>query len=335
MIMRKFSFCLCIAAVIALFIIGHFVNRYDNLFFALSKFEPNASISKVDEADFSLTYEAASSGILRTVTNIDTKILGVNYRYGDIMDLEMRSGSFFTQSAQDEKRKVVVLNEKLAFDSLGSFDISGNEVKINGEVYIVTGVIADNMDERILYLHADGMAGSLMTIIDTPEKSIENLKSIGVSDSKYYLANLSEIANVVRQKGILAILIFAVLSLILLIVKSIGKTLALAKQLREINREKYLKDIIKSREMGKFALFSLLSFLETVLALIAFLKSGEIILKWNKYAWELGDITTMAFGGRVQTLQRLCAYSNIAFAVFIGGIILGFINIKGDKQRIR
>ena len=335
--LQRISITICLISTIVLFLIGDFTGGYDNLLFVSSKVDSNASVSKADDAEFLITYETISTGMIRAVSNIETKILGVNYRHANILGCKMKGGSFFTKAAQDEKRKVVVLNETVAFKTFGNFDISGNEIELNGEFYMVIGVIEDGLEEPVVYLPASlvgGIAGDFIAVVDVEEKTLADLKTIGISENKFHFVNLDKIAGVVRNKALLAVLLFGSLVLVWLMNKGLRHSSLLFKQLQEIGKEKYFSEVIGSPAAKQFLLFGILIILGISATLVLFLKSVEIILQWRAYADALSEIATTAFGGRIQLLQKLYSYSNIAFAVFSGGIVIGFINVKRDKQGV-
>jgi len=314
-----------VLSIASLFILGSYAKGCDTLFFACPKIDAAARIEKA--AELNLTYEALaeSSGI---------KVYGTNHAYARILGYSMTSGSFFTQTAQDEKRKNAVLNETLAFEAFGSFDITGNIYKINNEPYVVVGVVDDRQDEKNAYIPEAETASAFLSIIETEEKAIADLKSLGINENRFYLVNISEIAGVVRAKPWLAIMTVIVLTLIVLIRVTITQIVRLAKKLKLVVREKYWRELLKTNEIRRFMALAVTTAVEIVIALWMFLKATQIYLQWAKYAGEINEITSLAFGGRVQMLKDLCLYSNIVFCVFLGGMILGVSRIKKHKQSL-
>ena len=324
--MRGISLSLCIFALAGLFILGRLATGYDNLYFAGSKHETTVPVEK--GLDLNITWETAT-------LDIDIGIISVNQNYGRIMGYEMKSGSFFTRSTLEEKRSNTVLNEKLAFDTFGSFDIVGNTYKIRGEPYIVVGVADDRRDESVAYIPAQTTAGSFLAIIDTEEKTVADLKSLGISENRFHLVNLGEISQSLRNKPWLALMGAGIILVTLLLYKTTTRIRALFTTLRQMNRDKYLGELIKTGAARKFFAFTLAGIAETAALLLIILKSAEIILHWAEHAGSLTGVGTPAFGGMIMDLQNLCLYSNILLGIFVGGALIGIISIKRYHQNLR
>lgn len=323
--MRRISLALCLLALLGLFITSRDAGDYENLFFAGPKLDATAPIEKLKELDLILACETAA-------LNLDISIISVNQDYQRILGYDMLSGSFFTQSTLDEKRSNTVLNEKLAFDVFGNFDVEGNTYKIRGEPYIVTGVVNDRREEKTAYIPAQTAANSFLAVIDTEEKTIAELKNIGISENRFHMVNLSEAAYSVRNKPWLALMGAGLIVLARLFGKTAAVLGELVKTLRGMNRKQYPGELVRSAAARKFAVLALAGMAETAAILWILLKMAEIVLHWAKYAGSLKDVVTPAFGGMIPALQNLCLYSNILLGIFIGGAILGLAGLKRDHQ---
>jgi len=320
--LRKISFAICISSLFTLLVFAVWVKGYDNLFFAGAKLEARANTDKASE--LYLAYETAQM-------TMDGKLLYVNHQYRQIMGYEIVSGGFFTSYAQEEKRKNAVLNRKAAFDSFGSFDIAGNIYKIAGEPYVVVGVIDDKQEEKNVYIPAGDTAGYFLVVMETEEKAIADLKSLNVSNNMYNFANLNESARVVKNKPRLALIIAAVLFIVLLILKAVARLKGLIYKIRQKSNDEYWNEVLSSEETRKFLAYSAAVIAGIVAVLWMLLQAAEIILLWTKYASNLDEIVSLAFGGKVLVLQKVCMYSNIAFCLFIGGMIIGGIAFRQNQ----
>lgn len=91
-----------------------------------------------------LTYEVNRAGVISAL-NKNTKVIvtETNGFYADVMQKPLIAGAFFTKTAQDEGKKLAVLNRKAAFKILGDMQAIGNDIKIDGERFTVCGVMAD------------------------------------------------------------------------------------------------------------------------------------------------------------------------------------------------
>ena len=321
------ALCVLVLAIVALFYVSRLAYSYENLFFAGPIVDATVAIDNKDRSSLLyFTYETAAM-------NLEYTLISTNYAYGRVLGYNMRSGSFFTQNAQEELRKNVVLNEKLAFDTFGGFDIEGVTFNINNEPYTVTGVIDDGQEEKNAYIPG-ATATSFMAVIDTEEKVIADLQNIGVRENRFHMVNLSEVAKSVQNKPWLALMCLGIIVLGLLLYRTIRSIYNLTLTLRRMNQDEYLNTLMKSKEARKWAGLLLAAAAETAALLWLFLHSAEMALQWAKFAGSLHDVTSLAFGGKVRDLQNLCLFSNIFLGIFCGGVLLGFIGVKRDKQSV-
>ena len=321
--LRGISGCICITAIIALFIIGHYASGYDNLFFAAPK--SDSSVRVENAAELNLTYEVVSD-------SMGVNIFSVNHAYARLMRYPMINGSFLTQTAQTERRNNVVLNSHLAFEVFGSFDIVGNIYTINNEPHMIVGVIDDHQDERNAYISAVETAAHFLVVFETEEQAIADLKVLGVGVNQFHLVNISEIAEVVKSKPWLALMTAAVFILIATTRRTVMRIFRLAKKIQTVTRKKYWSEMIRSDKARTFGMLVILAVIQMIAAFWTLLKAAQISLHWLEYVGALNGVTSPAFADKVLLLKDLCLYSNIAFCVFIGGMILGGISIKEYKQ---
>lgn len=80
--------------------------------------------------------------------------VGVGGNYFFFHPLRLRSGSYISDS--DFSDDLVVLNEELAWQLFGSFNVAGMEVTINGIPYIVAGVVQNEKDFASSKANTDG-----------------------------------------------------------------------------------------------------------------------------------------------------------------------------------
>lgn len=328
---------ICGAALIALFVLGMAAQGNENLFFACPQVNEAVSIEKADETEAKLTYEIVDTVRVKAAVNIDARQIGTNHFYNDIMGYAMTSGSFFTLNAQQEKRKVAVLNETLAMESFGTFDIAGNQISLNNEMYVIVGVIKDNKEETAVYVPAiltNTSISNFIEVIETEEETLANLKSLGVSQNSFYLANLGEFAKVIKSKFALAWWLIALVVSCFLSIKGVKVIGESVRKVKRLYKEEYLGEVIKSCEVQKIMLFAIGALMGIGIGIYAMLQSAQIFLSWSKYANALEGISTLAFGGKISALQKLSLYSDSAFAFFIGGVGIGIIGAFRHKQNV-
>ena len=328
---------ICGVALIALYVSGMGAQGNENLFFACPQVNDAVAIEKADEIEAKLTYEIVDTVRAKAAVNIDTRQIGTNHFYYDIMGYAMTSGNFFTPIAQQEKRKVAVLNETLALESFGSFDIVGKQISLNNEMYVIVGVIKDNKEETAVYVPAiltNTSISNFIEVIETEETTLANLKSLGVSQNSFYLVSLGEFAKVIKSKFALAWWLLALVVSSFLSIKGIKVIEKSVHKVKRLYKDEYLSEVIKSREVRKIMLVAIGALMGIGIGIYAMLQSAQILLSWSKYANALEGISTLAFGGKISALQELSLYSDSAFALFVGGVGIGIIGAFWHKQNV-
>ena len=102
--------------------------------------EPRAWIDAYS-SELLLGVTRPKSDLLAEMTT-EARITAVGGDYSLIHRMHMLSGSFFTEISYGTRP--VVLDEGLAFSLFSSSDIVGNEIKINGRTFTVSGVVRKN-----------------------------------------------------------------------------------------------------------------------------------------------------------------------------------------------
>lgn len=99
---------------------------------AVAKLEGVAAVAK----ELSNRYQLTAKG-----TNTNTTVMGVTPSYTDVRNLVVETGSFFSESQDQSRAKVVVLGPTTRDDLFGeNADAVGNQIRINGIVFTVIGV---------------------------------------------------------------------------------------------------------------------------------------------------------------------------------------------------
>jgi hypothetical protein len=85
--------------------------------------------------EYLITYETNKAGTISGLNKtLDAIVKGTNFLYPLITGKQIISGAFFTKAAQYEGRKNAVLNEKAAFELLGSMDSMESAEALNSSV---------------------------------------------------------------------------------------------------------------------------------------------------------------------------------------------------------
>jgi len=290
-------------------------------------------LEEFSEEEFLLTYAIRQPATTQAVNSRNSAVLiGTNHNYAGIMKYVLLDGGFFTKSAMDLKSKHVTLNETAAFQIFGSSRIAGNTLKVNGEIWIITGVIQDNDTDNLnLYAPAGvtgGRADSIMVLMDetyTEAYVINALKSIGVRDNAYGFIKLARLANAFDERfsvGWKASLSVAVLFFILV---TGGKLMEDLRFYRGRRRELYFRELLayyrKDFLKTMCGLLVLAGGITVMLAL--FLQILETCLTWQELMPITGELTAGDFGYKLLWLRDYYILSGVLFWICICLILLG------------
>jgi hypothetical protein len=168
-------------------------------------------------SDYLLTYEMKQAGKVYVLNqNIDAVVKGTNYLYTDVMRMPSVSGSFFSKAAQEEGRKLAVLNEKAAFEMLGDMNAIRSEIQIDGDIFTVCGVISDG-DEKNHNIYVplreewgfsapDSFAAVIDPDVETAKEDVMNhLKGLAVSDQSYGFYRLNDYVHAILTKTLFSL----------------------------------------------------------------------------------------------------------------------------------
>ncbi|QUL97892.1 MAG: ABC transporter permease [Candidatus Fermentithermobacillus carboniphilus] len=96
----------------------------------------------------------------------DCSLLGVNEQYAIVRDMKPERGRFFTQVDISTRQKVALLGQNVVTELFGLSDPLGKEIKLNGQTFVVIGVLA---------ARGGGLAGSEDDQVLIPVTSAERL----------------------------------------------------------------------------------------------------------------------------------------------------------------
>lgn len=166
-------------------------------------------IEKVCREGLDVTYEikdtvsAEGAGTVLPVTRIKT-----NPAYRRVLGLHIVRGDFFGGAAQTAGSHHAVLSETAAFWLFGSYDIVGSTVILNGERFLITGIVNDQAkEEAAVYIpadiSADGSADMVPVMLLRTDSSIGEIRNqltrVGVYEANTRFLNLAVMSNLYRQ----------------------------------------------------------------------------------------------------------------------------------------
>lgn len=290
--------------------------------------------------DYVLTYEVNETKSISVLNkNHDVVLKATNYLYGNVMNTTLLSGSFFTKKAQEEGRKIAVLNKKAAFDILGNLDSGDTEIKIDGEVYTVCGVLEDrdktNKNIYIPLAVADGLSppDTFMACVNKNEKNakeevINHLKDLSVTDKSYHFYKLDDFSRTIFTKFLFSIKCTGFVILFFYIVNGLGKIKEKITDIRILSQQYDMADVWKSGWrnfvsvvlkgiiMGSAAVFMLLLFLSGIEDFL-FIKNIPLMMSYSYSA---------SFSFLIDSINKLSVYTHFVFLGYI--VTLGMLFIS-------
>ncbi len=153
-----------------------------------------------DLSDRNITFTAASATEIESKT---VNVIGTNSDYPNFSHMLFNSGCFFDKTAAASRDRVVVVDEKLAWDVFRSLNVVGNTMKIFNKEFKIIGVIAP--DKSIVGLLSDsGIPHAFIpanTLLELDKTAPISSLQIQNQDTSLSGQNYTEAVNVL---GILA-----------------------------------------------------------------------------------------------------------------------------------
>jgi hypothetical protein len=313
-------------AVILLFIMALLAGRghYHRLLLAkpLRSYAPALisldAIEQFCEDEFLLTYEQRRLSSASTAyQQCQVTLVGTNSYYPALLGYQLLSGSFFTKQAWDTKSRHAVLNETAAFTLFGSNKIVGKTIKLDGETWLVSGVLRDNDENNLIYIpsinNAQSASVSALIALLAPERGISEtyakntLKALGVQEAMYMFVNMENMVNLYWEW------LFAALKLALCVLFGVFTPAILhrikvtALVFMDTLKQQYLKDSIAMRRKELLRIIAMTSFLLASLAFCLTLLSQVLAecLYWHSFPWTNEDFRSAILKAAPSLLYHL------------------------------
>jgi len=300
--------------------------------------------------DFLLTYETNNAGSVKVLNkSFDVILKGTNYLYPYVMSNRVAAGSFFSKDAQKENKKLAVLNKKSAFDIFGNLDIANAEIKIDGELFTVIGVI-DDRDKKNLNVYIpvyysekpiDSFAALTSSGERTPEAALENeLKQFNINSNLYNFYNFNRFIDNMHARLVLSLQFLLLITLTYIIIQCVKaftvKLLWMKKQSEQLDLDELL---IKNRKtVAYMAFLSITAVGLAITTLTTALSSVNNILGLRDVKSIILTDYSSGFTNIIYTFNKLSVYSQGAFAACIALMVLftillsvAGVKLKGGK----
>ena len=224
------------------------------------------------------------------------EIIGTNSLYPKFNNVNFSSGSFFTENAQIENRRVAVIDEKLALELFNTSQVLGKEIRLFGNNFVIIGVIAANeslmhtlIDDGIpsIYIpcstymelnaaavitHVELKTADNSTFGDNAKLFKEGLQAIGKNPENYIITDFNVEEALIKERPDLLVFLAGVISILILLVYLKGELVALIREIILDTKTYYLLDAIRSNGLRIIMLLvkaGVISFLAIVLRRLA------------------------------------------------------------------
>lgn len=291
-----------------------------------------ASLEQFCEDEFLLTYEIRQEKNARAINSGNTvTVTGTNSCYQSVLGYVMTDGGFFTKAAWEAKERHAVLNETAAFRLFGSWNISGKTLRIDGETWLVTGVIRDGDEDNANIYAPSGVTGgrpqSVMALTGggvTATYAKNALKSLGIHDAAYEFYDLSKLASLYGGRFAAAWKSAAFLTAVIVTVMAALGTASRSRAIKARLKDQYLTELAAKnrRDLLKTAGWALLAITGAATALVLSVQILEACLGWTGLAQV--DATVSDFAQRLKWLRDYHAAGIILFAAFECAAVLLF-----------
>ena len=282
------------------------------------------------EDEFLVTYEIETQTTAEAHNYRQPAVMtGTNSCYAQIMGNRMVSGSFFTKAAWKAQSREVVLNVNAAFQLFGSEMVVGQLLRIEGQSWIVAGVLEDDeTDEIRIYAPSSvtgGQIGDLMVLLDDATVNADYarnaLKQLGLYENNFTFVNLAAAAALFSGRFWVAIRAALCLMALFLIRFCYSQLSRRLPEYRTRLQEVYLRELLElyRKEILKTGAAAL-GFLAGLAALLTLtIQILSVCLRWQGIIPADETWTRGAFAAKVLWLHT---YHPWGVAVFVVSLIL-------------
>ena len=285
-----------------------------------------------------LTYETIQRRNINALqSRHEANLIGTNHSHPHVLNHTMTHGRFFSQEALIHAHRVVVLNERAAFELFGDIYTAGNELSMSNMPYRVVGVIDDGDEENLnVYVPTtllgntvDAIAANFSINQDLSEEYILTVwQQIGITAERYRLVNFDTLAMVVRDRLILAV--FLLLAGLLL--RGIIKTAKAAQKewhsFCGLKREMYMAELLKGASFRRLAMLAAaVSAMAIAVAALGLNAFNRMLIAYDARGM-LADVRLDAFAAQIADMSRWYNLSNL----FFWGFVLIFLLMISTKR---
>ena len=281
-------------------------------------------IEKISDETVAVTYEIKKNAAAAALNSVHSvTLIGTNVSYHQVIGLEEVKGRFFTEADWKLGNHYAVLNETAAFRLFGSNDIIGNTVKLDGEIFLITGIVKDaKEDEAVVYVAASTISGkprALMVKTKEGAGAVRNsLMQLAIFESNSKIIDLSAVSQSFWQQFITAVFAWGLLFTLGFAYRRLPKIKEHYTVMKLRYQTMYAKRLVKEsrRELRGIACQGTL----TVLSMAAFFLLSQrilrIILGWKDILEAFKYLSDYEFQEKLQWLIRYFYCGPVLFLLF-------------------
>ena len=253
---------------------------------------PSDTVQALREEGLLFAYEIPTPATAEVLgTNHRVTLIGTGSAYLEISGHRLISGAFFTQPAWESQSRFATLNSAAAFAIFGSVNIDGLTIIIDGQTWVVTGVIDDAQTEALnIYAPSSVTGGTARSLLVRTQSgpagwayAQNTLAGFGIREGEYELSNLSRVAEASGERFALAWKSTLCLALILLGAKGLSLIKAACLCIAGELSHHYLRKALRLRRAEVAKAVWVAAFLATGAALVMnlLLRILAILFGWR------------------------------------------------------
>jgi len=340
------SFCFTILMLVGLVAVYILTGQQEGLLLAIPKVDATVSVDLAEamngnmamvesengfdvvwESNVTLTYEIRREAHVTALrAGYDVVLIGTNHTYPIVMNFPLSNGTFFCKNATSEGHRVAILNEQAAFDLFGAMNIAGNVLQINGEPYLVLGVIDDgNSDNLNIFIPTTRLSytvGTIATNLTDGSLSEAVVRSewrqIEIDERRYHFINLYSLSMAIRNKLYFALALMVISLLCIGVKKMLQGAVIKWRMIGKLHTQMYIAGILKSADFRKFSAYVIAMLVMVAVGVIIFTQTFSNVL-YTIDVWEaFGNTNSDSFSIQIAKMNTLMIAS---IGIFVGFIV--------------
>ena len=233
--------------------------------------------------------------------------------------------------AESEKTgaRYAVLSETAASQLFGSYHIIGSIVELDGESYLITGIVKDEMKkEAAVYVPSTTVPDSIQVLmVKTREggNAVQaGLMPLGVNGSNSKIIDLFETASSFRQQLLVSIYLGLALIMISITYRRLYRIHGRCVKINALRQTMYLAEVVSvsRRDLAGVAGECVVIASGIGILLLLCRRTLELVLGWRDVLKQYQYLSDYFFPGKVKWLVRCFYCGPVLFACFLTVVLM-------------